>query len=143
MLNAPDPVDGAAADATAPALRTWCYVQPPAAYGVASCGCGNTQTQWSEFQGLLWCAKCEKDFKPVHGGIFDGPVPVGMAQVMGISFDRIILATKEVQRFDAESAQYVSSTGVAVSLADIVESNPPTADGTLQPQGDRAIRRRP
>ena len=92
-----------------PDKRTWCYIQPPAAYEVAPCDCGNADTQWSEFVGHLWCAKCQKDFKPSHSGVFDGPIPLQVATLLGLSFDRIDLATDEVQKFDPNSGEYAAT----------------------------------
>lgn len=79
--------------------RKWCYVQQPSEYGIAPCACGNTETQWSEYEGHLWCAKCEKDFRPEHGGVFDGPIPIATSMMLGMSFDRINLETNEVEPF--------------------------------------------
>ena len=78
--------------------RTWCYVMPPKAYEIAPCNCGNTETQWSEFAKHLWCPVCGKDFIPAHNGIFDGPIPAGTAQMLGVSFDRINLETRKLER---------------------------------------------
>lgn len=82
--------------------RDWCYIQQPAVYEIAPCPCGNTQTQWSEFKKHLWCDKCQKDFVPAHNGIFDGPIPAYTAMLMGISFDRINLATQQIVPFNVE-----------------------------------------
>ena len=78
----------------------WCYVQPPLTYEMAPCRCGNHDTQWSEYAGHLWCAKCEIDFIPEHAGIFDGPIPVGCCHMLGIYFDRLNLETRQVEPFD-------------------------------------------
>jgi len=72
----------------------------PWAYEIAPCVCGNTDTQWSEFKGRLWCAKCEIDFIPAHNGIFDGPIPVATSHLLGIRFDRINLETNEIEPFE-------------------------------------------
>lgn len=68
--------------------RTWVYIMAPSAYAIAPCSCGNKDTQWSEYEGHLWCEKCQKDFVPEHNGIFDGPIPTSAAALMGISFAR-------------------------------------------------------
>jgi hypothetical protein len=81
------------------ARRTWVYIQSPSEYEIAGCPCGNLDTQWSEWRGYLWCSACERDFIPEHGGIFDGPIPVNAAHLLGFSFDRINLATNEIERF--------------------------------------------
>lgn len=88
--------------------RTWCYVQPPASFEMAPCTCGNADTQWSEFAKHLWCAKCEIDFIPKHAGVFDGPIPVTVSTVLGMSFDRVNLETNEVDRFNIEECRYDS-----------------------------------
>lgn len=82
--------------------RTWCYMQSPSIYEIAPCACGNTATQWSEFKGRLWCDRCAVDFVPAHNGIFDGPIPVSVAGMLGMSFDRFNLETGQVERFEAE-----------------------------------------
>ena len=80
--------------------RTWCYTQSPNTYGMAPCSCGNADTQWSEFKGHLWCEVCQKDFRPEHGGVFDGPIPVYTSMMLGMRFDRIDLATGKIEVFD-------------------------------------------
>ncbi len=81
--------------------RTWCYVMPPAAYEVAPCACGNADTEWSEFNGRLWCSACQIDFVPEHNGVFDGPIPIATAGLLGMSFDRFNLNTGQVEPFDS------------------------------------------
>jgi hypothetical protein len=77
--------------------RTWVYVQRPASYEMAACKCGNADPDWSEYKGRLWCAKCETDFVPEHNGVFDGPIPLMTAQMLGMSFDRYMLATGQIE----------------------------------------------
>lgn len=96
--------------------REWCYLQPPKAFEIAQCDCGDDDAHWSEFKGHLWCAKCQKDFIPAHGGVFDGPIQVGVAAMLGISFDRYIITTGKVERFDPEAANWVEHS----------ESRPPS-----------------
>lgn len=86
--------------------RTWAYVQPPKAFEMAPCDCGNHETQWSEFVGHLWCPVCKKDFKPAHGGVFDGPIPTKLAYSLGLRFDRVNLATERIQRYNVAAARY-------------------------------------
>lgn len=90
--------------------RTWCYVQPPATYEMAGCACGDMDPQWSEFAKHLWCDRCKIDFIPKHAGIFDGPIPVTVSIMLGISFDRVDLATNKVEVFDIEKGCYVPSS---------------------------------
>jgi hypothetical protein len=92
--------------ATVLKLRTSAYLSPPKAFDVAPCDCGNHETQWSEYEGHLWCAKCEKDFVPAHNGVFDGPVLLRTAAAMGVRFDRYLLPTMEVEIMDLETCEY-------------------------------------
>lgn len=89
-----------------PTRRTWVYVQTPAAYQIAPCSCGNHDLQWSELVGHLWCEKCRKDFVPAHNGVFDGPIPFHLATELGMSFDRIDLATRQRLVFDIDTCQW-------------------------------------
>lgn len=86
--------------------RTWAYLQPPKAFEVAPCACGNEDTQWSEFEKHCWCDICQKDFIPAHSGVFDGPIPVKVAAMLGLRFDRVILATHQVERYDVDTGVY-------------------------------------
>ena len=80
--------------------RKFVYCQQPQIYEVGPClKCGGYNITWSEFVKHLWCYDCEIDFIPQHWGIFDGPIPLYAAQVMGISFDRIEIATKNIIKF--------------------------------------------
>jgi hypothetical protein len=36
----------------------------------------------------LWCYDCEID-TPGFGGIFDGPIPINLCLMLGLTFDRI------------------------------------------------------
>jgi hypothetical protein len=76
--------------------RTDVYVQRPAYFGVSGCSCGNDDPNWSEFMGHLWCARCEKDFKPEDGGVFDGPIGVNASRMLGLDFRKRNLETGEV-----------------------------------------------
>ena len=108
-------------------LRTHCYCQPPASFEMAPCSCGNHDTQWSEFEKHLWCSVCEKDFIPKHAGVFDGPIMLELAGVLGISFDRFNLVTKEVERFNRETCSYPDEEAQAALEADTDAQSPPAA----------------
>jgi hypothetical protein len=86
--------------------RTWHYIQPPKVFEISPCPCGNNETQWSEYEKHLWCDRCQKDFVPEFGGIFDGPILVGVCKLLGISFDRYNMETKEYEYFDTETLKY-------------------------------------
>ena len=63
----------------------------PGAYDV-KCDLCEGPVEWSEFEHMVWCPKCEKD-TPGTDGIFDGPIPYEVTKMLGISFDRIDLKT--------------------------------------------------
>lgn len=71
--------------------RKWAYILPPAAYEITCDVCGGP-VEWSEYEGRVWCKKCGKDVKGT-GGIFNVPVPIQACEFLGISFDRVDLAT--------------------------------------------------
>ena len=83
--------------------RTWVFIQSPSDYDIAPCACGNHDTQWSEYEKHLWCAKCEIDFIPEHNGIFDGPIMSNTAQMLGMSFTKVDLLTNDILVLDSDS----------------------------------------
>ena len=74
--------------------RKWIYIQKPQVYCIACDICGGDNIEWSEFEHLIWCYDCEKDTRG-NGGVFDGPIPIGAAGLLGMNFDRIELKTGE------------------------------------------------
>ena len=84
------------------------YCQAPKCYEMAGCSCGNENTQWSEFENHLWCDQCKKDFVPEHQGIFDGPIPLHLIRMFGMRFDRIIIATGKLEKFDYASGKSIT-----------------------------------
>jgi hypothetical protein len=81
--------------------RTWVYLQSPKEYEIAFHGCGDTEPEWSEYKGHLWCPRCNIDFIPEFGGVFDGPIPINCAQALGLCFDRLNLVTWMVETLDS------------------------------------------
>lgn len=92
------PVEGVEAETLE--RRMWVYTQRPAVYCVAGCACGNEDPDWSEFKGRLWCATCQIDFVPEHNGVFDGPIGIATAGMLGMKFDRFNLETNRIERFE-------------------------------------------
>lgn len=90
--------------------RKWVFIRPPGAFEVAPCDCGNAETQWSEFEDHCWCSCCQKDFVPAHPGVLGGPIPYGAAVMLGLCFDRVVLDTGNVERFDPDTGEYVEHT---------------------------------
>ena len=72
--------------------RKWCYAQKPVVYDVWCDKCGGTNTTWSEYEHMIWCYDCQPDTKGTPG-IFDGPIPIQVAECLGVRFDRINLET--------------------------------------------------
>jgi len=60
----------------------------PSVYEIKCDKCGGENITWSEYKHKIWCFDCEIDTEGT-GGIFDGPIPMNLAEMMGISFDRI------------------------------------------------------
>ena len=84
-------------------LRKYVYCQQPWQYEVGSCpkcGSNSNNLEWSEFVNHLWCNKCLIDFIPDFWGIFDGPIPYNLSKMLGISFDRIEIATGKLIAFE-------------------------------------------
>lgn len=79
--------------------RKYVYTQSPQYYEIPGCSCGNQNIQWSEYENMMWCEKCQKDFKPEHYGVFDSPIPLGICNMLNVSFDRIHLETEEIEIF--------------------------------------------
>ena len=73
--------------------RTWIYIQSPKTYEIFCDKCGGV-VEWSEFEGMVWCPKCKIDTKG-SPSIFSGPIPLEAMQLLGVSFDRLDLRTKE------------------------------------------------
>lgn len=88
--------------------RTWHYLLQPAQFEMGPCDCGNKDLQWSEFERHLWCAKCEKDFIPENKGVFDGPIPVHFAKMIGMTFDRYNMETQKVEKFDLSTGDWIT-----------------------------------
>ena len=78
--------------------RTELYVLRPAQYEISGCECGNEDPDWSEFKGHLWCQKCQKDFKPKQSGVFDGPIPINMAHMLGLCFATVNIESGELTK---------------------------------------------
>ena len=78
--------------------RTHVYVQRPNVYEISGCcKCGNSDPDWSEYKGYLWCQNCQIDFKPDRDGVFGGPICCSACEMIGIYFDRINLETGQLE----------------------------------------------
>lgn len=79
--------------------RTWHYIQNPSNYCITCNLCQGSNIEWSEFDHRIWCYDCKKDVKGTMG-IFDGPIPLQGAQVMGICFDVYDMNKKKIVKFN-------------------------------------------
>ena len=77
--------------------RKWIYVHHPTTYDIRCDRCWDgdlnetgTNIDWSEYEGMIWCYDCKKDIGG-FGGIFDGPIPMGTMEILGVSLNRIYL----------------------------------------------------
>ena len=82
-------------------LRTHCYCMKPEVYDIACPICKKHNTHWSEFEKHLWCFDCEKDILLTlnDSGVFSGPIPMGVAGMFGMSFDRISIKDSKMVKF--------------------------------------------
>ena len=70
--------------------RQWAYVCHPANYDIECDKCHGTNITWSEWEQKIWRYDCEEDVSGT-GGIFDGPIPLGGMECIGISLNRVYL----------------------------------------------------
>ena len=94
-------------------LRERVFVLEPARYQIRCDLCGGDNITWSEYEHLIWCYDCEKDTVGT-GGIFDGPIPLGATQLLGLSLDMVDLKTGErftpVENKETHKLEYVPRT---------------------------------
>jgi hypothetical protein len=75
--------------------RETCYCQKPTIYEISCDLCGGVNITWSEYEHMIWCYDCQKD-TPGNAGIFDGPIPLQICNMVGISFDKIEISTGDM-----------------------------------------------
>lgn len=75
--------------------RKWIYILKPPRYEIRCDLCGGTNITWSEFEHRIWCFECKKD-TPGTGGIFDGPIPLEVCKMLGVSFDKIQIPSGKI-----------------------------------------------
>lgn len=110
--------------------RTWTYTEPPSAFEISGCDCGNLNTQWSEFKDHLWCDKCNIDFTPKNWGVFDGPIPINCAKMLGLSFTRYHFKSKSLFVLDSDNSyikvnsilNMFSGSGIGIRIKDLNKS---------------------
>ncbi len=73
--------------------RKTMWIMHPTEYEIFCDLCKGSNITWSEYDHLIWCYDCQKDTRGTEGSVFDGPIPVGVCAVLGLSFDKISLKT--------------------------------------------------
>jgi hypothetical protein len=86
--------------------RKWHYIQKPYEYEIECDKCGGRNIEWSEYVGKIWCYDCREDLKGTEG-VFGGPIPIGAAAVLGMSFDRWDMVNKCILTYDQKLQKYV------------------------------------
>jgi hypothetical protein len=76
--------------------RTWHYVMKPQSYSMTCDKCDGSNIEWSEYEHKIWCYDCKIDTDG-NDGIFGGPIALGVAALLGISFNRFNLKTNRVE----------------------------------------------
>lgn len=90
--------------------RTWVYSQHPVDYGISCDKCKGSNITWSEFAHHIWCYDCLIDTKGTKG-VFGGPIQPQVAKMVGIEFNRIMLETNELQKYDLKLNKFVRPDG--------------------------------
>lgn len=93
--------------------RTWHYILPPTAFDMRCDKCWKgdlgdgtgTNITWSEYAHKIWCYDCEVDTEGFKG-IFDGPIPMGVSRMLGITFDRFNMETNQIERFNIKTGNW-------------------------------------
>lgn len=88
--------------------RTWHYAHHPSMFDVHCELCGEKEDiNWSEFQKHMWCYKCEKDVE-ITNSLLNGPIQVGIAEILGVNFDIRIIATDKILKYDSVSGKHIN-----------------------------------
>ena len=85
--------------------RRWYRCQSPTTYSVSGClKCKGINITWSEYKDHCWCYDCKIDYIPEHYGVFDGPIPINAATILGLCFD--IIDIKTGKRCKSDTPEY-------------------------------------
>lgn len=87
-------------------LRTWFYVQSPASYEMSCDKCKGKNIAWSEFENKIWCFNCKIDTLGTRG-IFDGPIPLEVSKMFGVSFDRYYFKDKSIRKMEVKGDKLI------------------------------------
>lgn len=77
---------------------------PPPHFEIGCPKCGEVEKlTWSEFEGHLWCYKCEEDLPCSTHDIY----PIALAVALGMNFNRVIIG-KGIDRYNVKEDKYES-----------------------------------
>jgi len=79
--------------------RRYIYMNRPHTFGIRCDKCSGTNTDWSEFAGMIWCYDCRIDTRG-DGGVFSGPIPEEASKILGMNFNRYDLVEEKVIKFN-------------------------------------------
>lgn len=89
--------------------RKWHYILPPSVYDCTCKKCKGSNLEWSEYEHHVWCYDCEEDIDikdSYNAGLFYGPIAMKTARIIGVSFDRYILKTNTIERFNIDTLKW-------------------------------------
>lgn len=100
--------------------REWHYCLEPVRFDMNCDKCKGTNITWSEFVHQIWCYDCKIDTDGFDG-IFGGPIPAHCAELMGISFDRVIIETGQIEKLNIENDENNLLQWIPMSDEDVVK----------------------
>lgn len=84
--------------------RKWIYINHPTVYDIRCDKCWNGQINktgmnidWSEYEHRIWCYDCKED-RFGTSGIFDGPIPIELTEILGCSLKRFYIKSKRIMK---------------------------------------------
>jgi len=86
--------------------RTWIYIQNPVSYEFSCDRCEGKNITWSEYEGCIWCFDCKIDTRG-NEGIFGGPIPLEVSEMLGVRFDRFYFRDKSIRKMEVKGDRLV------------------------------------
>ena len=86
--------------------RKWMYLKKPTFFEMSCDKCGGKNITWSEYEHKIWCFDCKIDTLGT-GGIFDGPIPLEVSKIFGISFDRLYFKDKSIRSMEVRGNKLI------------------------------------
>ena len=85
--------------------RTWHYMAKPNSFDIVCPICSSGELEWSEWEKHIWCNVCKLDLQPEYT-IFDGPIPIQLAEEIGFNFDIWDMEKKKILKFDSKTGEF-------------------------------------